>query len=153
MNEKTSIRIRKANKKDIPELIYLLQILFTIEEDFNFDISKHKKGLKLMLSDKNRCCILVAEYQEKVVGMCTSQLLCSTAEGGLIALIEDMVIKKEYRRQGMGKLLLTAIEKWSLDKNAKRIQLLADRNNVPALEFYKKVNWDLTQLICLHKKI
>jgi hypothetical protein len=32
------------------------------------------------------------------------------------------------------------------------MQLLADRNNINALDFYKKQKWAATQLICLRKK-
>jgi GNAT superfamily N-acetyltransferase len=44
------------------------------------------------------------------------------------------------------------IEDWARERGVKRLELLADRNNSPALEFYRKLNWQSTQLICLHKK-
>jgi hypothetical protein len=30
-----------------------------------------------------------------------------------------------------------------------RLQLLADRSNVPALDFYRIMGWHMTELICL----
>jgi len=68
-------------------------------------------------------------------------------------LIEDMVILPEHRGSGIGERLLAAIEEWSIRKGATRMQLLADKNNFPALDFYKKNGWGTTQLICLRKKI
>ena len=62
----------------------------------------------------------------------------STAEGGLAALIEDLVVDEKYHSQKIGSTLLSAVEFWALSKGAKRLELLADRNNAKASEFYQK---------------
>lgn len=144
--------IRKAEPKDIPALTGLLKQLFAIESDFTFDELKQSRGLRLMLESPNQRCIMVAQSGAQIIGMCSAQLLVSTAEGGTAALIEDMVITGEYQRRGIGKTLLTAIEDWAIRQGATRLELLTDRNNRTALEFYQKMNWDTTQLICLHKR-
>lgn len=148
----SSYMIRKAIESDVPSLIALLKILFSLETDFSVNESKQRIGLELMLNDDSNRCIMVADMKGQVIGMCTAQLLVSTAEGGVVALIEDLVVANEYRKIGIGKNLLLAIESWAAEKGAKRLQLLADRNNTPALEFYRKMSWNCTQLICLHKK-
>ena len=147
----SSIVIRKADSGDINQMIGLLEELFSIEEDFIFNEAAQRHGLSMMLSDNQNRCIMVVASGKQVMGMCSAQLLVSTAKGGMAALIEDMVVAKSYRRKGMGTKLLLSIEKWALEKGAKRIQLLADKNNVNALDFYKKQKWSVTQLICLRK--
>jgi len=149
MSKRTTIR--RASPQDIEALIGLLKALFSIEEDFAFDERKQEKGLLLMLDDETIRCVLVAEIDKMIIGMCTAQLLVSTAEGGLVALIEDVFIDENYRGQGIGEELLTSIEKWARHQGATRLQLLADRNNISALKFYQKMNWSKTQLICLRK--
>lgn len=144
--------IRRANHEDIKALVGLLKELFSIEEDFAFDESKQRCGLKMMLEDDISKCIMVAETNKTVVGMCTAQILVSTAEGGKAALIEDMVVNENYRGRGIGRLLMSSIEDWSISQGVKRLQLLADCNNKNALEFYKDLKWNNTQLICLHKR-
>jgi GNAT superfamily N-acetyltransferase len=132
----------------------LLEELFSIEADFTVDPQRQQRGLALMLDGclKHRC-IKVAEVEGRVVGMCSAQLLISTAQGGLVALIEDMVIKKDFQGRGIGRRLVAAIEQWARDHGATRLQLLADRDNHPALAFYKHLAWQSTQLICLRKYI
>ncbi len=149
---KTEYIIRKAVPGDIESLIGLLKILFEIETDFKFDESKQRRGLQLMLEAPDQRCVIVAETGNQIIGMCSAQLLVSTAEGGLVALIEDMVVTETYRGQGIGKHLLLFMENWSVKQGAKRLELLADRVNTPALLFYEKTNWRCTRLICLHKK-
>jgi len=144
--------IRRAVHSDVNSLIGLLEILFSIESDFTVEEFKQRSGLEMMLNDDTRRCIMVAEINQQVVGMCTAQILVSTAEGGFVAIIEDLVVHKEYRGKGIGRGLLLSVESWAIAKGVKRLQLLADRNNTVALEFYKSLSWKSTQLICLHKK-
>jgi len=143
--------IRRAESLDIPHLVDLLRDLFSIEIDFDFNAGLQEQGLFIMLQSPETRCIMVAEVNENVVGMCTGQLLVSTAKGGFSGLIEDMVIRHEYRGKGLGTCLLDAVEKWCNSSGAKRIQLLADKNNTKALAFYEKCNWQKTDLICLRK--
>jgi GNAT superfamily N-acetyltransferase len=138
--------------QDIKDLIELLKELFSIEADFKFDAVLQRKGLTQILEDNSGgSCIMVAERSGRVIGMCSAQMLVSTAEGGSAAVVEDMVVFPEYRGMGIGESLLSAIESWSVQKGATRMHLLADKNNYPALDFYLKNNWGMTQLICLRK--
>ena len=84
--------IRTAEPADLDSLVSLLAPLFAIEEDFVFDESRQRRGLALMLENE-RGCVLVAETEGQVIGMCTGQLLVSTAEGGLSLLVEDVVVR------------------------------------------------------------
>ncbi|CAN2039286.1 GNAT family N-acetyltransferase [Candidatus Magnetomoraceae bacterium gMMP-15] len=147
-----NIVIRKALPTDINELVNLLKELFSIEQDFTFNDSKQRKGLAMMLDNQENHLIMVAEILGKVVGMCSMQLLISTAEGGKAALVEDLVVNHAYRGRGIGRNLLLFIEKFIMQRGISRIQLLADQDNASAMNFYKKQGWKQTKLICLRKK-
>jgi len=145
------VTIRQATHKDIDGLVDLLKELFSIEEDFSFNPQKQQRGLTLMLED-DRACVIIACMGEKVIGMCSAQMLLSTAEGGPVGLVEDLVVSEPYRGHGIGERLLQAIENQEVKNGATRLQLLADKNNTPALHFYDKKKWQRTQLVCLRKK-
>ena len=151
MNDQ-DIRIEEASLSDMDALVGLLKQLFSIEKDFLFNESLQRRGLALMLEKDRSSCILVAKTGQKVVGMVSLQKLVSTAEGGLVGLIEDMVVNNDYHGQGIGKRLLTSIEMWAKAQGLMRLQLLTDKDNKHALGFYEKMNWRATQLICLRKK-
>lgn len=137
-------------ESDLPFLVGFLEQLFAIEEDFTFSRDTQLKGLE-MLAGSASSAIMVAEDSSRIIGMVTGQLLISTAEGGRCLLIEDLFVKTEARGQGIGRKLLQAIGKWGFDHGAKRMQLLADRDNLPALDFYAKSGWMQTKLICLRR--
>ncbi|MGE0087538.1 MAG: GNAT family N-acetyltransferase [Desulfococcaceae bacterium] len=146
-----SILIRQAAQTDMDELLFLLHMLFSIEKDFCFDEIRQRRGLEVMLENTENRCIMVAECEKKMVAMCSVQLLISTAEGGPAGLVEDLAVHPDFRSMGIGRSLLKHIEKWTKEKGATRLQLLADRNNHNALGFYEKLNWKRTHLICLRK--
>lgn len=136
---------------DIEAMVNLLRILFSLEEDFTFCPGQQRAGLEMMLRD-DRAILLVAKNKTGTIGMCSGQLMVSTAEGGLSLLVEDMVVDWPWQGKGVGTALLEALQDWGKKKNASRLQLLADRSNTPALNFYHKLQWHRTQLICLRKR-
>jgi ribosomal protein S18 acetylase RimI-like enzyme len=149
----SGIVIRKALAQDVEAMVGLLKLLFEIETDFEFDCDKQRRGLEMMLDEDNHRCLIVAELHQEIIGMCSAQLLVSTSEGGLKAIIEDVVIANSFRGQGIGRRLLLKIEEWALNRGAKRLDLLADRRNSIALRFYKNMSWQSTELICLQKAL
>jgi len=145
--------IRHATTNDIASLTALLTELFSIEQDFISDENTQQKGLSLLLECPETAAIFVAEQNSRVIGMCTAQLLISTVQGAPTGLIEDMVITRKHRGQGIGRKLLNTTVQWCQEKGATRVQLLADKTNQPALDFYKRENWDSTSMIALRKVI
>lgn len=146
------VKIRDAESRDLNRLVTLLEQLFSIEADFSVDNDRQRRGLMLMVDGcgKHRC-VKVAEVDDRVVGMATAQLIVSTAEGALSALFEDVVVAESMCGRGIGQALLTGLEAWARLHGAARLQLLADRQNQRALDFYRKLGWTTTQLICLRK--
>ncbi|MBV5316580.1 MAG: GNAT family N-acetyltransferase [Desulfobulbaceae bacterium] len=142
--------LRKARPQDLEQLTVLLRLLFAIEADFSFNAAKQRQGLALML-DNDRGCILVVEEAGRIIGMCTGQLVISTAEGGPAVLVEDVVVESGHRGRGVGRDLMAAMAGWGLEQGATRLQLLADKNNFPALSFYENLGWRMTALICLRQ--
>lgn len=140
--------IRPAEAGDLEHLVDLLRQLFAIEEDFQVDAARQRRGLAMMLSNP-RGLILVAERDGRVIGMCSGQLLISTAEGGPALLMEDVIVDENFRGGGIGRLLVSAMAQWAADQGAYRLQLLADQTNGEALAFYERLGWKTTNLICL----
>lgn len=141
---------RKAKSKDLDDLVELLGYLFSIEQDFDCNREAHAKGLKILLEEQEeRAVIFVAEKDNRAIGMVTLQLTVSTALGGLSAWLEDLVVLPEYQKRGIGRRLLEELRHWCLNRNCKRIQLLADKDNAEALDFYRDGSWQSTSMVPL----
>lgn len=139
--------IGPAEIADVSALCGLLNLLFSIEQDFRPDEEKQTRGLTGLLADPDRACILVAhDMNGRVVGMASGQLVISTAEGAPSLWVEDVVIEPAWRNRKVGDALLAALLDWARAKGATRAQLLADRDNLPALGFYEHLGWNRTAL-------
>lgn len=149
----SKIVIREATLDDIDRLLLLLEELFDLEADFSYDEAKQRQGLAILLAEHTDHTVMVAQTAGKIVGMCAIQIIVSTAQGRMAGLVEDFIVSKSHMRQGIGTALIQAIERWAKQQGVNRLQLLADRNNHVALDFYKKNHWTMTQLIGLRKYI
>ena len=147
------VLVRTAQAADIPSLIELLRVLFSIEADFQFDHEKQQRGLELLIENSDERCVFVAETEGEVVGMCSVQTLISTAQGAPKGWIEDVCVDEKYRGRGVGKMLLQAVDDWCLSRGIRGLQLLCDTANAPAQKFYEHLGWQPTQLQCLTRTI
>lgn len=145
-----SIAYRPACIADIPQLVNLLEKLFTIEADFSFSAEKQERGLALLLLSP-AAAILVAQADDGIAGMVSGQLTISTAEGAPALLVEDLIVEESLRGRGIGRELLMNIGKWAYSHGASRMQLLADSDNHVGRRFYSATGWQPTRLTCLRK--
>jgi GNAT superfamily N-acetyltransferase len=149
-----NITIRSACPRDISRMALLLSELFSIEKDFAPDREKQVQGISSLVADQSgRSRVFVAEQAGVVVGMATVQTLISTAEGGCVGLVEDVIVDRDKQRQGIGTRLLDAVAEWSWQRGLRRLQLVADRENLSAIDFYIRRGWNGTQLICLRRQL
>jgi GNAT superfamily N-acetyltransferase len=140
------VTIAPASEADIPELIDLLAVLFSIEQDFSPDPDKQRRGLATLLASPTGHIAIARDTSSRAVGMATAQLVISTAEGAPSAWVEDVVVREDFRGKGLGRALLDAVLAWAQTQGALRAQLLADLDNAPALGFYDRVGWQPTRL-------
>ncbi len=130
----------------------LLAQLFSLEKDFQVDTARQEQGLSLLLNNNDKTsCVLVAESNHKAIAMCSIQVLISTAMGGEVGLLEDLIVDADHRYTGIGKALLVEAEGWCQQRGLLRLQLLADRDNNKALDFYARYGWLSTNLRALSR--
>ena len=138
--------IRPAQLSDLESLVSLLEMLFSIEEDFTFNPTNHKKALANIISHPDCCCMVAIDINHKVIGMCCAQWVYSTASGQKSAWLEDLIITHQHRGNGIGKQLIETVKTWAIEQGCNRIQLAYDLANQSAIEFYEKEYFNHTQL-------
>src|SRR3954468_24221685 len=103
--------IEQATLEDLPQLTDLLHDLFSMEGDFTPDRAKQMRGLRLILEQPSRGRIFVLRHNGTILGMINLLFTISTAEGGFVVLLEDVIIHRDYRGRGFGaKLLRHAVD-------------------------------------------
>ena len=123
----SEVVIEPAIAEDLDELSGLLGELFSEESDFRPDKRKQLRGLQLIFEQPNRGRVFVLRSDRAIVGMINLLITISTAEGGFVLLLEDLVIHREHRGHGYGTMLLEYAIEFAKQKNFLRITLLTDR--------------------------
>src|SRR5246127_5892960 len=139
--------IEPATAEDLDELSDLLGELFSEESDFRPNKEKQLRGLRLIFEQPNRGRVFVLRKDKAIVGMINLLFTISTAEGGFVILLEDLVVHKEYQGHGYGSKLLSHAIEFAKQKNFLRITLLTDRPENVAQEFFRRHGFHESSMI------
>lgn len=132
------MRVETATLADIPELAELLSVLFSQEQEFEVDVSAQSDGLRQIIENPAIGRVLLARSQDQVVGMVNLLFTVSTALGGRVGLLEDMVVMPGARGAGTGTRLLAEAIALARALGCMRLTLLTDRDNEAAQRFYAR---------------
>ena len=137
------VTIRKGEKKDLPTILDL------IKELAEYENSLHKVSINLKdlendgFNEAPSYYFLVAEKNDKIVGMSFYWIRYSTWKGKFLFL-EDFIIKEEYRRQGIGSLLFESTINICKELKCNGMFWQVLDWNEPAINFYKKYNANIS---------
>ena len=146
-------RVEPATLEDLPALTELVMNLLDVSGDFSPDQTVQERGLQLILEQPNRGRIFVIRNQDQIFGMVNLLFTISTARGGFVILMEDVVIHPAHRGQGYGTMLVDYVAEFAKKKHFKRITLLTDQISAESQEFFKKQGFDYSKMIPMRKII
>jgi len=144
-------RVEPATLEDLPELTELVMELFARSGDFSPDRDVQERGLQLILEQPNRGRIFVLRNNHQIFGMVNLLFTISTACGGFVVLMEDVVVHPDHRGQGYGTRLLEHVLDFAKQKNFKRITLLTDKISAESQNFFRKHGFEYSNMIPMRK--
>jgi GNAT superfamily N-acetyltransferase len=134
----SEVVIEPAIFEDLDELSNLLGELFSEEKDFRPNKQKQLQGLRLIFEEPNRGRVFVLRRDRTIVAMINLLFTISTAEGGFVLLLEDLVVHDSFRGHGYGSQLLEYAINFAKQKKFLRITLLTDRPELRSQNFFKR---------------
>jgi GNAT superfamily N-acetyltransferase len=141
------MNISPATLSDIPELCDLLELLFSEEAEFHPNRAVQSAGLRQMMESPDRGQILVLRNATSVIGMVNLLFTISTALGGRVAILEDMITHPAQRGKGGGSRLLQVAINVARSAECRRITILTDRTNESAQRFYRRHGFTSSEMI------
>jgi len=133
--------ITPATPADVPELARLLALLFAQEVEFAPEPAKQERALRLILAQPETGRIYCARAEGKVAGMVSLLFTISTAEGGRVAWLEDLIIHPDHRNGGLGRRLIDHVLAEAHALGCTRVTLLTDDTNTGAMRFYERAGF------------
>ena len=148
-----SVRVEPATIEDLPAVTGLVMELLGIQNDFTPDQAAQQKGIRLILEEPSRGRIFVLRNDDRIIGMVNLLFTISTAVGGFVILMEDLIVHPEHRGQGYGSLLVEHVLEFAKQKNFRRITLLTDKLSSQSQAFFKRHGFEFSHLIPMRRLI
>lgn len=132
-----NITIRPATKEDCPAIMALINELAVFERAADEVTVQYDHFVKSGFGPQPVWWSLVAETDEKIVGIALYYIRYSTWKGQRLYL-EDIIVSEQYRQLGIGSSLMDEIVRIAKEKNFSGIMWQVLDWNEPAIQFYKK---------------
>ena len=132
----SEIKIREIEEDDLEK--GFLETLDFLRNTSSIDKNKAKEILKKIKQNPNHI-IYVAVDDKKIIGSTT--LLIEQKfihDGGLVGHIEDVVVRKDYERNGIGVKLVTSMLERAKEKNCDKT-ILDCKDDVK--QFYERIGF------------
>lgn len=140
-NIKTKIEgftIRFAERKD-SEIIYNLIRELAEYEKLLDRLEVTKELLKESLFQSSVAETLIGEYQQKPVAYAIFFYSFSSFTGRIGIYIEDLYVKPQFRRRGLGEAMFSFIAKLAVEEKCGRLEWSCLIWNKPAIAFYERM--------------
>lgn len=148
--QRIRIRLRYATLSDTD---YIIELLSELDRPFPKDRHETRKFHKLIenyvnpkLYKGNRGIILAINGSE-IVGLVSFILIERLNQRLTEFWIPEIVVSKEYRRQGIGKLLVHKCETIATRKMCYRIRLESRNDRTESHDFYRKIGFQQIALV------
>ena len=144
-------RVRLGEEKDMQSVLNLITELAVFEKEPEAVEITVNDLVKDGFSENPKFKVYVAEQENTIIGIALFYERYSTWKGKTIHL-EDLIVTKSKQKIGAGKALYTAVLKYALDNDYKRVAWEVIDWNTNAVNFYKSTgatylnDWSVVQM-------
>ncbi len=136
------MEVRLATANDLDDLFSLNEL---------FENTTTKQSMRKFLEENKNEVISIAFINHIAVGYATAIIIKSICYCDNRADIETLFVKDEYRKQGVGKALMKCLENELISRGIFHFHLTTHKDNVKAQSLYKKIGFEDTGEVLLHK--
>ncbi|MDR3139062.1 MAG: GNAT family N-acetyltransferase [Treponema sp.] len=135
-NAETHIRLRAAGPEDTSLILEFIRALAEYEH-LSSQVKAEEDTLGQFIFKEKRAEVIIAEYQGAPAGFALFFRNFSTFLGRPGIYIEDLFVKPEFRKKGLGKALLRSVARIAAEEGCGRLEWACLNWNEPSAAFYK----------------
>ena len=132
------IKIRELTIHDVKNLINLLEQLWIGKQ---IDSDAVERIIEKGLSNDYQIYICATD-NEKLIGYCSLTIKNNLWTLANLGNVDEFVVDNEYRNRGIGKILMSEIEKIAKNHGCKRLELDSSFHRTIAHGFYERLGFD-----------
>jgi ribosomal protein S18 acetylase RimI-like enzyme len=129
--------IRRLKNEDLPALARLY-VQFWNEES---SLGRMEETFARLKEDPDYI-FLVADVEDEIAGSLMG-IICEELyrECRPFMVIEDVIVDREFREQGIGSALMREIEAYAVSRNCNYIIFVSERERIDAVPFYRSLGY------------
>lgn len=133
------LNIRPAARADVPLILDLIRELAIYEKAPEEAIATSDDLLRDGFSSEPKFRVVIAEWEGKSAGFALFFHNYSTWRGRPGIYLEDLFVRPEFQRRGIGRALLVHLAKLAISEGCARLEWAVLNWNTPAFDFYRSL--------------
>lgn len=133
------ITIRTANRADVSLILELIRELAAYERAPHEAVATRDDLLRDGFSEQPKFRVVIAEWGGRAAGFALFFNNYSTWRGRPGIYLEDLFVRPQFRRRGVGRALLIHLAQIAVNEGCARLEWAVLDWNTPALEFYRSL--------------
>ncbi len=133
-----NFQIETAKEEHIPAIVKLMREFAEYENLLESLEITEGKLLEAVFGDEGFVECLIVTSGGEPIGYALFYMVFSSFRGQKSVYLEDIFIKKDFRKYGIGELMLKQVARIGKENGAERMDFQVLDWNTPAINFYKK---------------
>ena len=139
MGKNIEFKIRKATVQDVSEILKLIKELADYEDLLDKVVASEELLKETLFGIQSTAEVFLAVEKKRVLGFALYFFSFSTFLGRPGIYLEDLFVRKSERGRGIGKALLSKLERRVIEVCGGRLYCSVLNWNKEAIDFYKKM--------------
>lgn len=134
-----SLTVHRARRNEVPLVLSLVRELAEYEK-LSHEVEATETLIEAALfSESPRLFCEIAEWNGEAAGFAVWFLNYSTFAGRFGIYLEDLFVRPQFRRNGIGRAMLAHLARTCVENGWSRLQWAVLDWNAPSIEFYKSL--------------
>ena len=135
----TDIRITRATESDVPLILDMIRGLADYERLSDQVVATEAQLRETLFGSRPAAEVILASADDQPAGFALFFHNFSTFLGKRGVYLEDLFVKPDFRRRGIGRRLLAELARIAVERDCGRFEWSVLDWNQPAIEFYKSL--------------
>ena len=132
--------MKTASPDDIPQLIALMAEFYA-EANYQLNRVRAAEAFAALLADERLGHVWLIEKDSEAVGHLVVTLCFSMEYGGLIAFVDDLFVRRPFRRAGLGAAALEEVRAFCVSRGVRAMLVETGDDNVAAQAAYRRAGF------------
>ena len=147
-----NLELISVSENHFSEIVQMMEDFYAID-GYPFDIDAKKVVIQTLIQNEDLGKLWLIKIDEKTAGYVCLTYGFSLEYGGKTALLDELFLKSDFRKQGLGQKIITYIENYLKKTEVKSLQLEVESHNENAKKLYFNNGFYTASRTLLTKKI